>query len=63
MNCGCVVRNGKVIESCDIHIGLLKKNRNVVTMLIEAKINRIFKDTFLHEIRDELITEVRKMRQ
>ena len=63
MNCGCVVRNGRVIESCDIHLEILKKNRNVVASLIEARIDRVLKTTFLHELREELIAEVRKVRQ
>ena len=63
MNCGCIVRNGKVIESCAIHVELLKKTRNVVASLIEARVDRILKTTFLHELRGEIITEIRKVRQ
>ena len=63
MNCGCVVRNSKVIESCDMHIAILKKNRNVALLLAEAKVNRIFKDNYLYELKEEVITELRKMRQ
>ena len=63
MNCGCVVRNGKVIKSCDIHVEILKKNRKLVASLIETRIDRILKTTFLHELRGEIITEIRKVRQ
>ena len=63
MNCGCTIVDNKIVSNCDLHINQLKKNRAAVAALIEARIDRVMKDTFLYEIKDQLITEIRKMRQ
>ena len=62
-NCECKIVNGKIVKSCDLHLAAQKKHARAVAMLIEAKIERIFKDTFLFEIKDQLISEIRRFRQ
>lgn len=60
--CGCMIEHSKLVHICDIHASRDKRIKSITSIYLEAKIKSIFKPTFLHELREEILIEVRKLR-
>lgn len=57
--CDCRFVDGRAIKRCNYH---RRSVPNAYAQFLEAKIRHAFKDTHLYHLRDEIISEIRKIR-
>ena len=59
--CQCRFRNGNQVKECDFHKRQITLVRNRIAQFLEARIKYVFRDTHLHEMRDDVLEEVRRL--
>jgi len=60
--CGCRMNAGKLIRQCEYHALHDKNVKRLVALYIESKVERIFDETFLVELRDVVLKEIGKFK-
>lgn len=60
--CGCYVDKGKLTMQCEYHKRREKLIVNRAGIYLESRIRQVFSDTYLREMEDKVLEEVRKLR-
>lgn len=60
--CQCEFRSGTIVKECDYHKRRETLFKTRLCQFLEARINLVFKDTYLYKVKEEVLNEINKVR-